>query len=439
MKIKQSVINYFFLRYKDYPLPLQKRIYNSIPLTFSGLIASFLIIMLGFISANPYKDFSFYIILPSFFLFLINLFLIRLKKYDFAIYNVIIIIILIILYVFIKNLDYILVTICLGGIITISLFYSKKLQLFITIFFVAIAITSKSIFLFYNVLSNQNSNYDIIPFILVNIISGIILNVWAITYKSFVNELALLEKYKLEKERAEKANQAKNEFLSNVSHELKTPLNPIIGFSDILLEEDVNEERKEMYKIINGSSYKLLNIIENLLEISKIESGKETNDKVKFNFITLVKTIEMISKNMILKNDLTYNLIINEKIPQNLIGDRNKIEHILTNLIMNAIKFTNKGEIKLKIDISEQIENNIVLKFDVIDTGIGIPKDKQKFIFEKFVQGEYYLTKKYDGMGLGLSICKSYVDILGGNIFFETEEGKGSIFSITIPLEIDNK
>ncbi len=227
----------------------------------------------------------------------------------------------------------------------------------------------------------------------------------------------------------EKASRAKSDFLANMSHELRTPMNGIIGFTDLLLlDEKVEGEHRELLELVKKSGHSLLRIINNILDLSKIEAGKIVIYNDEFNIYNLyAKLISIFNVRASAKNLKLY-YTIQKGVPEKLIGDDSKIEQVMSNLIDNAIKFTDKGIIEINLNLVESSSDQVKLEFIVRDTGIGIPASKHKSIFDKFEQGEYYLTKKYAGAGLGLAICRQIVDSLGGAIRLESAEGIGTRF-----------
>ena len=232
------------------------------------------------------------------------------------------------------------------------------------------------------------------------------------------------------KENAEKANKSKSEFLANMSHEIRTPMNGIIGFSDILLEEEKDEEKKEIIGFIKDSGRNLLEIINNILDISKIEAGKMRVDEVEFDIWDTTKRVAALLENMIKNKGVELFVEIDDKIPKNICGDFIKFEQIITNLLSNAAKFTEKGYILIKMELREKVENKLFIELRVKDTGIGIKKEQKQIIFENFKQGDDYLTKRYKGTGLGLTIVKNLTNLLGWGLEVESEYDKGSCFII---------
>jgi PAS domain S-box-containing protein len=236
------------------------------------------------------------------------------------------------------------------------------------------------------------------------------------------------------KDKAEESDQLKSAFLSNMSHEIRTPMNGILGFSELLKEPDLTGETQQEYiHIIEKSGQRMLNILNDIVSISKIESGlmevniKETDMNEQIGFIHSFFKLEIEGKGIrfLVKNSL-------EGKEAYIQSDSEKIYGILTNLIKNAIKFTKEGTIELGCRLKTEKES-LKLEFYVKDTGIGIPKDRQKPIFDRFIQADVSGKMAYQGAGLGLSISKAYVELLGGEIWTESKEGKGSIFYFTLP------
>ena len=237
------------------------------------------------------------------------------------------------------------------------------------------------------------------------------------------------------KNKAEQFDKLKSAFLANMSHEIRTPMNGILGFAGLLKEPNLTgSEQKEYIRIIEKSGARMLNIINNLIDISKIESGMIEVDIKKSNLNEQIEEIYTFFKpeadrkgiKLSFKNSLSKNEAI-------IKTDRAKIYAILTNLVKNAIKYTNQGSIEFGYDLVETRHALSSLRFYVKDTGIGIPKDRQEAIYERFVQADISDKHAYQGAGLGLSISKAYVEMLGGEIWVESEEGQGSIFNFTIP------
>jgi signal transduction histidine kinase len=237
-------------------------------------------------------------------------------------------------------------------------------------------------------------------------------------------------------EEAVKANKAKSQFLANMSHEIRTPMNAIIGFSNILAEEDLPEEHKKSINIIKESGEGLLMLINDILDLSKIESGQLEIETIDTFLSQLIEPIELLMKPKAVEKNIELQVIKANGLPAMIYTDPTRLRQCLINLLSNAIKFTEQGYVRMKVT-SQQDNAKSFVRFDVEDTGIGIAPDKQKMIFESFTQADGSTTRKYGGTGLGLAITKQLAELLGGQITVKSELKKGSVFSLVIPTGID--
>jgi len=237
--------------------------------------------------------------------------------------------------------------------------------------------------------------------------------------------------------RAEIADMAKGQFLANMSHEIRTPMNAIIGFSDLLAEEEnLTDEQKEDINIIKESGHHLLRLINDILDFSKIEAGQLNIEIADCSLAELLNSIGSLMRLKAVEKRLEFDVIKSNGLPAQIRTDPTRLRQCLINLTGNAVKFTEKGYVHLNVSLEDR-DNQPYIRFDIEDTGIGIPLDKQEKIFGAFEQADGSTTREYGGTGLGLTITKQLTKLLGGEITLTSEVGKGSVFSLVIPVDLD--
>jgi PAS domain S-box-containing protein len=262
----------------------------------------------------------------------------------------------------------------------------------------------------------------------------------AIRMEAFVKDVTRQRRQSADLEKAKDeaiaASQAKSEFLANMSHEIRTPMNGILGMAELLSNSAINERQREFVSVINSSASALLTIINDILDFSKIEAGAFEMDPVPFNLKSSINDVTSLLRAKAQEKDLE--LIINypSDLPKNFIGDAGRLRQVITNLVGNAVKFTETGHITIDVDIQPS-RDMVVCTVDVKDTGIGISPEKMIRIFEKFTQADGSTTRVYGGTGLGLTISKHIVEMMGGRMRVESELGSGSSFGFRVPLPID--
>lgn len=245
---------------------------------------------------------------------------------------------------------------------------------------------------------------------------------------TFFDRKRVEEEIQKSKTLAEASAKSKADFAANISHELRTPLSTILGFSDLLRKTEMNEKQKDYVEAINTSSRSLLSIINNILDLSKIDAGKLIVEELPFNISELMQSVQVMFSKKAKARGLKLNFLIDSTIDFNIAGDPMRLTQILLNLIGNAIKFTEKGKVEVSCVVEEQDDTSVGLGFAIRDTGIGIPAEKIDSIFERFTQADSNTTRRYGGTGLGLSITKQLIELLGGSIQVSSQPGVSTEF-----------
>lgn len=282
-------------------------------------------------------------------------------------------------------------------------------------------------------MGEKSSRYDIYLLILI-VLSGAVIGFHII--RQFRRQHLLIKELDVAEKKASVAAQTKENFLANMSHEIRTPLSGILGFTNLLLKRPLDATSREFVSSIQRSGENLMAIINDILDLSKIEAGMMRITPGIFSINGLINSVETLFLERVKEKGLTISSKVDASIPDTLTGDATRLTQVLVNLIGNAIKFTQQGKINIEVYKKEQIENKVTLGFKISDTGIGIDKGKLNEVFERFNQGEDSVTRNYGGTGLGLSIVKNLIQLQNGNIEVASEQGIGTTFHFYIPYVI---
>jgi signal transduction histidine kinase/CheY-like chemotaxis protein len=257
-------------------------------------------------------------------------------------------------------------------------------------------------------------------------------------WNGFLADISQRKQFEIEltraKEAAERANIAKTNFLANMSHEIRTPMNAILGLTQIVLDTELNQKQSDYLQKVYSSSKALLGILNDILDYSKVESGNMQIEKSPIDLHKILEDISSLFAAQLIEKSLELKIELEKSVPGVVLGDSLRLSQVLNNLVGNSVKFTNQGQINIKVSSESLSGDELLLKFMVQDTGIGLPPEKMNSLFNAFTQADNSITRKYGGTGLGLAICRKLVTLMGGEISVISEEGHGATFSFTIKV-----
>jgi len=247
-----------------------------------------------------------------------------------------------------------------------------------------------------------------------------------------IQRRTILDNLIVARQKAEEAAQSKQLFMSTMSHEIRTPLNEVIGISNLLMQSKPNEDQIDLIKTLRFSANHLMTLVNDVLDYNKMEAGKIVFEQTQFSLTGFLEEIKRSYSFRALEKKLEFTIAKDNKVPAEVIGDQIRLNQIISNLLSNALKFTQYGSIVVDVRETERVANQSRIEFTVKDTGIGIPKDKHEDIFDSFTQASADTTRHFGGTGLGLAICKKLVELQGGSISVESEPEKGSSFIFSL-------